>query len=89
MHAMTMPSAATSYQPLQTYESEHLLVDLLRQPDQYEYLLECYAGAVIMRLAYDKSYEGNESDVQKALQVVHTVERVASPGAYWSIPFPL
>ncbi|KAK5168133.1 uncharacterized protein LTR77_006701 [Saxophila tyrrhenica] len=88
MHAMTMPSAATSYQPLQTSESEHLLVDLLRQPDQYEFLLERYAGAVIMRLAYDKSYEGNEDDVRKALQVVHTVERVASPGAYLVDTFP-
>jgi cytochrome P450 len=89
MHNMTMPSAAKSYQSIQIHESEHLLIDLLRDPARYEHFFERYAGAVIMRLAYGKGYEGNEDDVRKALQVVHTVERVASPGAYLVDSFPL
>ena len=89
MHTLTMPTAATSYQPLQIYESERLLYDLLRTPDQYEELFERYAGGVIMRLAYGKTIEtGDEPHIRDALRVVHTVERVASPGAYLVDTFP-
>ena len=90
MHTFTMPVAATSYQPVQIYESERLLRDLIKTPKRYEDLFERYAGAVIMRLAYGKGIEtGDEPDIKKALQVVHTVERVASPGAYLVDTFPL
>ncbi|KAJ9609684.1 hypothetical protein H2200_006012 [Cladophialophora chaetospira] len=89
MHTLTMPTAATSYQPLQIYESERLLFDLLRTPDKYEDLFERYAGGVIMRLAYGKTIEtGDEPYIRDALKVVHTVERVASPGAYLVDTFP-
>jgi cytochrome P450 len=89
MHTLTMPAAATSYQPLQVYESERLLFDLLLAPDKYEQLFERYAGGVIMRLAYSKTIEtGDEAYIQDALRVVHTVERVASPGAYLVDTFP-
>lgn len=83
MHTLTMPAAATSYQPLQIYESERLIYDLLRTPGDYERLFERYAGALIVRLAYGKAVEtGDEEFIRSALQIVHTVERVASPGAY-------
>ncbi len=84
-----MPAAATSYQPVQIYESERLLHGLLNAPDGYEELFERYAGGVIMRLAYGKTIEtGDEPYIQDALKVVHTVERVASPGAYLVDTFP-
>lgn len=89
MHTMTMPSAAASYQPVQIFESERLLFDLIKTPEKYEHLFERYAGALIMRLAYGKTIEtGDESYVQDALKVVHTVERVASPGSYLVDTFP-
>lgn len=89
MHTLTMPTAATSYEPLQIYESERLLFDLTRWPEKYEELFERYAGGVIMRLAYGKTIEtGDEPYIRDALQVVHTVERVASPGAYLVDTFP-
>lgn len=89
MHTMTMQSAATSYQPVQIYESERLLYDLIKTPGNYEDLFERYAGAVIMRLAYGKTIKtGDEPYVRDVLKVVHTVERVASPGAYLVDTFP-
>lgn len=90
MHSVTLHAAATSYRPVQIYESERLLYDLLKTPEKYESLFERYAGAVIMRLAYGKTIEtGDEPYVRDALKVVHTVERVASPGAYLVDTFPI
>jgi len=83
MHNLTMSSAATGYQPLQLEESTRLLRDLLKDPVSYERYLERYAAGLIMRLAFGESvYTGNEPSVRRILAVVHTVERVASPGAY-------
>ncbi|KIX03989.1 uncharacterized protein Z518_07542 [Rhinocladiella mackenziei CBS 650.93] len=90
MHTMTMQSAATSYQPVQIYESERMLFDLIKTPERYDHLFERYAGAVIMRLGYGKTIEtGDEPYVRRILKVVHTVERVASPGAYLVDTFPI
>jgi cytochrome P450 len=90
MHNMTMHASATSYQPVQTYESERLLHDLIGTPERYEVLFERYAAAVVMRLCYGKTVEtGDEQYVRDILQIVHNVERVASPGAYLVDTFPI
>ncbi|KAK5445352.1 hypothetical protein LTS15_010133 [Exophiala xenobiotica] len=90
MHTVTMHAAATSYQPAQLWESERLLHDLLRMPENYELLFERYAGALVMRLGYGKKMEtGEEPYARDILKVVHTVERVASPGAYLVDTFPI
>ncbi|KAH6718400.1 cytochrome P450 [Leptodontidium sp. MPI-SDFR-AT-0119] len=90
MHVLTMQSVAASYEPVQMHESERLLYGFLNDPSKYEELFELYAGGLIMKIAYDKSVESTKDpDVRRALQVVHTVERVASPGAYLVDSFPL
>ena len=90
MHNLTMPAAAASYEPVQIYESERLLYDLIKAPSKYEDIFERYAGAVIMRLAYDKTIESrDEPYVKRALRIVHTVERVASPGSYLVDTLPI
>ena len=90
MHILTMPSAATSYQSLQIVESQRLLRDLIKTPSHYESLFERYAGSLIMRLAYGMPIEtGEEPYLRQILGVVHTVERVASPGAYLVDTFPI
>ena len=90
MHVLTMPTAATSYQPVQIIESQRLLRDLIRTPDRYESLFERYAGSLIMRLAYGTLIQtGEEPELRRILGVVHTVERVASPGAYLVDTFPV
>ncbi|KIW10225.1 hypothetical protein PV08_11186 [Exophiala spinifera] len=90
MHNMTMHASATSYRPVQIYESERLLYDLIQTPQQYEHLFERYAAAVVMRLCYGKTVKtGNEKFVQDIIEIVHTVERVASPGAYLVDTFPI
>lgn len=68
MHTMTMPSAATSYQPFQVWKSHRLLYDLLQKHEKYESLFEWYAGALIMQLGYGKTVEtGDEPHVRDIL----------------------
>lgn len=57
MHNLTMPAAATSFEPVQVHASLRLLYALIREPARYEELFERYAGAVITRLAYGKKFE--------------------------------
>ncbi|KAK5102807.1 hypothetical protein LTS08_003608 [Lithohypha guttulata] len=83
MHNVANVNVATSYEPVQEEESLRMLWDLVRQPEKYETWFERYSSGLIMRLAYSKPVvTGGESYVKRILDVVHTVERVASPGAY-------
>ena len=83
MHHLAMARAADSYQPLQEMESIRLLKDLIREPEEYEKSFERYSAGLILRLAFGKVVvTGEEEYVRRILGVVHTVERVASPGAY-------
>ncbi|KAK3075062.1 hypothetical protein LTR53_001960 [Teratosphaeriaceae sp. CCFEE 6253] len=51
---------------------------------------ERYSAGLILRLAYSKPvHTGEEIFVRRILNVVHTVERVASPGAYLVDAFPV
>lgn len=89
MHHLTMPAAATSYEPIQMEESTRVLRDLIANPEEYEKWFERYSAGLIMRLAYSKFVvTGDEPDVRRIIDVVHTVERVASPGAYLVDAFP-
>lgn len=66
-----------------------MLTDLLRAPEQYEKWFERYSSGLIFRLAFGKRVEtGDEEVVKRILHTVHTVERVASPGAYLVDAFP-
>lgn len=83
MHRLTMTNAANSYQPMQSFESKRMLYDLLRDPSQYELWFERYASGLIFRIGYGKSVStGQEEHVRKALDIVHNVERIASPNSY-------
>ena len=83
MHSLTNSSVAATYQPVQEQESLRAVRDLTRLPEKYETWFERYSAGLILRLAYSKSIQtGDESFVRRILAVVHTVERVASPGAY-------
>jgi cytochrome P450 len=83
MHNLTSSTIAKTYEPLQEQESLRAIRDLTYEPESYETWFERYAAGLIMRLAYSKPVQtGKESYVKQILKVVHTVERVASPGAY-------
>jgi cytochrome P450 len=67
-----------------------MLYDLLRDPSQYELWFHRYASGLIFRIGYGKAIRtGKEEHAQRILEVVHTVERIASPGSYLvdSLPF--
>jgi cytochrome P450 len=83
MHNLTNVSMATAYQPLQESESIRAVRDLINDPENYETWFERFSAGLILKLAYDKPIvTGEELYVRRILQVVRTVERVASPGAY-------
>lgn len=89
MHHVTNVNVANSYQPTQILESTRMLRDLIRDPTRYEHWFERYSAGIIFGLGFGKVIEtGDEDIVQEILQVVHTVERVASPGAYLVDTFP-
>jgi len=68
---------------MQSLESKKLLYDLLRSPRSYEKHFERYSSGLIFRIGYGKTVEtGDEDYVRRIYQIDHTVERVASPGAY-------
>lgn len=90
MHQLTMEKMAKSYQPSQNIESKRMLYDLIRDPSRYELWFERYAGGLIFRIGYGKTIvTGEEAHVRKALHVVHSVERIASPGSYLVDTIPI
>lgn len=83
MHHLTMSSSASSYEPVQISESIRMLRDLIKNPEEYEKWFERYAAGLMLRIGFGKMLvTGEESYVKRILRTVHTVERVASPGAY-------
>ncbi|KAH7085785.1 cytochrome P450 [Paraphoma chrysanthemicola] len=82
-HAVTMPKAATSYQPLQLQESARLVRDLILEPKNYHTLFQRYASGLILRLTYDERIEtGEEETVRLVYKNQVNAERVAAPGQY-------
>ena len=83
MHQVTNTTVVAKYEPVQILESAKMILDLIRSPAEYERWFERYASGIIFRLAFGKTVvTGDEDTVRKIFEVVHTVERVASPGAY-------
>jgi len=73
MYHLTMPSAATSYQPIQLEESVHMLRDLISRPNNYDKWFERYSGGLIMGLGFGKMLvTGEEEYLKRILNVVHT-----------------
>ncbi|KAF2237881.1 cytochrome P450 [Viridothelium virens] len=98
MHHLCMPSAAASYEGTQRLESTVLLAALLRDPAGYETHFERFSSGLIFRLGFGKTLEEAESAgkggasrslTHRILEVGHTLERVASPGAYLVDTFPV
>ncbi|KAM0470198.1 hypothetical protein ACHAPX_010084 [Trichoderma viride] len=90
MHSLASESVAPAYEPVQLRESFRLLKDLLADPDNYETWFERFSAGVVLQLAYGKTVEtGDEPIVRDILEVVHTLERVISPGAYLVDTFPV
>jgi hypothetical protein len=89
MHHLTNTTVANSYHPAQILESSRMISDLIKEPKEYERWFERYSSGLIFRLAFGKTVKtGNEDLVRQILEIVHTVERVASPGAYLVDAFP-
>lgn len=90
MHQLTMEKMAISYQPSQNIESKRMLYDLIRDPSKYELWFERYAGGLVFRLGYGKTVvTGEEAHVRQAVHIVHSVERIASPGSYLVDTIPI
>lgn len=83
MHQLTMPAAATSYEPAQLLESTRVVYNLLKDPTTYEHVFEQYSGGLIFRIGYGKRIvTGEEDALRRIIQVNRNLERIASPGSY-------
>ncbi|KAK5164027.1 uncharacterized protein LTR77_010118 [Saxophila tyrrhenica] len=90
MHSVANAKVASQYHATQELESTRMIVGLIREPRRYEHWLELYSAAVVFRLAFGKRIEtGEEEVVRRIMKVNHTLERVASPGAYLVDTFPI
>lgn len=90
MHQLTMSTVVDSYQPVQDYESKKLILSLIENPSRYEKLFELYASSVVFRIGFGKWIEtGEEPELRRIMGVAHSLEKVASPGAYLvdTLPF--
>lgn len=90
IHALTNVKISESYEALQQEESVRAVRDLLQRPTRYETWFERYSAGLILRLAYSKPViTGDEPVVRRVLAVLHTLERMLSPGAYLVDTFPI
>jgi cytochrome P450 len=88
MHQLCQPSVAVTYQPVQELESLRMLDDLIRKPEGYEDWFMRYSAGLIFRIGFGKVINLDTPVLKRIFGVVHTVERVASPGAYLVDTFP-
>ena len=88
MHQLCQPTAAAIYETTQVLESNRLLHDLISKPDSYEDVFMRYSSGLIFRIGFGKVMSKENRMMKRIFGVVHTVERVASPGAYLVDTFP-
>ncbi|TLD16731.1 uncharacterized protein PgNI_02378 [Pyricularia grisea] len=70
-------SAASQYEPYQWLEAYRLIIDLVRDPSDYQRLIEHYSVAMGSRTMPDRS--GPQKEV---IKIGHTFEAVLTPGAF-------
>lgn len=89
MHQLTMSSVAAGYRSEQRIEAIRMVRDLLRNPGDYQAILERFSVGLGMRLLYGQRLEsGHDEDCRRILGIVHELERVGSPGSYFVDVFP-
>jgi cytochrome P450 len=89
MHRLTMNAVAVTYEPVQDAYSKRYLRELLHDPSSYQRWFELFSAAVVFKLAFDKTIvTGDEHEIKRIVNVVHTLEKVASPGTYLVDIFP-
>lgn len=83
MHNVATSTVAATYRPAQTLEAVRMLRDILRAPEDYQSIFECYSVGIGMRLVYGQRLaSGWARECRIILDIVHELERVGSPGAY-------
>jgi cytochrome P450 len=89
MHQLCQPTAAATYEPTQVLESARMLHDLVNKPEEYEEWFMRYSSGLIFRIGFGKVMGNSNQMMKRIFGVVHSVERVASPGSYLVDTFPL
>jgi hypothetical protein len=82
MHQMVNAKVVSQYHATLELEATRAIAGLIREPARYEHWFELYSAGIVFRLAFGKRLVTGEEDVLKRIvDVVHNLERVASPGA--------
>lgn len=90
MHQAVHRNEAIRYQPVQLYEMKRLIFDLIRVPEKYDLWFERFSDGAFLQIGYGKvSHTGEEPYLRDSIEIIHTLERVASRGAYLVDIFPI
>jgi hypothetical protein len=69
---------------------KHLIFDLICVLEKYELWFERFLGGAFLQIGYGKvSYIGGEPYLRESIEIVYTLERVASPSVYLVDIFPI
>jgi cytochrome P450 len=83
MHMLCGPTSAATFEQTQLLESSRLIPDLIAKPKDYQDLFMRYSSGLIFRLGFGRKLSGHDDPIfRRIFAVNHTLERVASPGAY-------
>ncbi|KAL4797741.1 cytochrome P450 [Aspergillus venezuelensis] len=83
--AMMAPSRAGVWEPFQRETAIKLVLDMVRDPEEYRYWFDRFAASVGLRQVYGvvpPSEEETKSHTVKIAERMHHIERVATPGGY-------
>ncbi|KAG1807981.1 cytochrome P450 [Suillus subaureus] len=91
LHAGLQPSAAETYEPIQTRNSKNLVLDILNDPKNHQSHAMRYAASVVMSFTYGKTTPTSYTDpevvaVNKSLA---RFGRAVRPGAYLVDTYPI
>lgn len=80
IHQVTNLTVAPKYEPIQLLESAIAVRDLIRNPSNYEHVIEQFSAAIISKITYGKDIRrnGDKEDVRAAFERMETLERIVS-----------
>lgn len=89
---MLSSSAITAWGSKQTLEARRAIFDLPDEPEKYHYWFERFSTIISLRQIFGKDVKRGAEEIphiERILSIMHTIERVSSPGAYLVASFPL
>ncbi|KAH0609786.1 uncharacterized protein H6S33_012332 [Morchella sextelata] len=89
-HSGLLTKACNSYKPIQVAESQRLVMDFVRSPENFGKHLERYAASLMVCVAYGQRVDNLEDPVIKRIyERMAYMATLNVPGAFWAESFPV